>query len=207
MQIGIIGTGRMGGTLGKLWAEKGHQVFFGSRDPSKAKVLAEAIGASARGGSIAEAAAFGQAVLLATVWAGVTEVIQAAGNLDGRILIDCTLPLLDKQLAVDGNTSGAEEIASLARGARVVKAFNTIYYEHFERPEIDSERISMFYCGDDEEAKATVAQLGRDIGLDVIDSGPLFNARGLEAMGLLWIYLALGVGYGTEIAFRLLQAR
>ena len=207
MQIGIIGSGRMGSTLGKVWANAGHKVFLGARDPNKAKEIAETIGPNAHGGSLSDAATFGQAVLLATTWVGVAEAIHAAGKLESKVLMDCTLPLANRQLAVDGNTSGAEEIAKLVPEAKVVKAFNTIYYQHLERPQIGSERVSMFYCGDDEDAKATVAQLGRDIGLDVIDSGPLSNARGLEAMGLLWIYLAVGVGYGNEIGFRLLQGQ
>lgn len=205
MQIGIFGTGRMGMSLAKQWASKGHQIYLGSRDPHKAKALAAEMGADVRGGSVAEASDFGQVLLLAVVWAGVADTIEAAGNMDGKVLIDCTLPLVNRQLAVDSNSSGAEEIAKLAPGAQVVKAFNTIYYEHFKNPKIGSERISMFYCGDSKNAKAIVAQLGSEIGLDVVDSGPLFNSQRLEAMGLLWIYMTMGVGYGNDIAFKLLR--
>ena len=206
MKIAIIGTGKMGSTLGKVWAEKGHQVFFGSRDPDKARKLAETIGSFTRGGSVTDAVAFSQVILLAVVWEGVPESILAAGNLEGKILIDCTLPMVNRQLAIDPTSSGAGEIAKLVPGAKVVKAFNTIYYEHFEHPVINQERISMFYCGDDGKAKEIAAQLGSDIGLDSVDCGPLFNARWLEAMAYLWIYMALGVGYGTEIGFRFLKS-
>jgi predicted dinucleotide-binding enzyme len=207
MQIGIIGTGRMGSSLGKMWAKKGHRVFFGSRDPDKAKIIAADMGTNIYGGSIAEAAAFGNVVLLSVVWAGVAESLKACGNLDDKVLLDCTLPIIDRQLAIDPNSSGAQEIARMAPSARVVKAFNTIYYEHFEHPELDSERISMFYCGDDDAAMAIAAQLGSDIGFDVVDCGPLFNARWLEGMAYLWIYLAYGVGYGPEIGFRFLKSK
>jgi predicted dinucleotide-binding enzyme len=207
MDISIIGTGKMGSTLGKVLAHKGHHVFFGSRYPQKAQDLAKLVGFGAQGGSVAEAVAFSQNVLLAIVWAGVAEFMESAGNLEGKVLIDCTLPMVDRQLAIDPNSSGAVEIAKLAPEAHVVKAFNTIYFEHFERPLINSEQITMFYCGDDEKAKIIAAQLGGDIGLDVVDCGPLFNARWLEAMAYLWIYMALGVGHGTDIGFRFLKSQ
>jgi predicted dinucleotide-binding enzyme len=205
MKIGILGTGRMGSTLGKLWASKGHEVFFGSRDPEKAQAFVSSIGGKFKSGSLAESTGFGDAILLASIWIGVEDVINACGSFENKVLIDCTIPMEDKQLAVVGNTSGAEIIAGLAPGARVVKAFNTIYYEHFERPSIDSRNVSMFYCGDDPDAKSIVAQLGSELGLDAVDAGPLFNARALEAMGFLWIYMAFGCGYGLEIGYKLLR--
>jgi predicted dinucleotide-binding enzyme len=113
--------------------------------------------------------------------------------------------LENKQLAILECNSGSETIAQLAPGARVVNAFNTIYYEHFERPIIESTSISMFYCGDDQDAKSIVGRLGTNLGLDVVDSGPLSNARLFEAMGFLWIFMALGCGYGLDIGYRLLR--
>lgn len=166
MKIGIIGTGRMGSALGKAWAQQGHEVFLGSRDPARGKEIATALGNSAQGGSIAEAAHFGDVVLLATLWAGVKDALQAAGNLADKTLIDCTLPLVDRQLAVDGASSGAEEVSKLAPGAYVVKAFHTINYEQFANPLIGATNISMFYCGNDATAKALVKQLATEMGLD-----------------------------------------
>lgn len=206
MKIGVLSTGRMGSTLGKLWAKYGHQVFFGSRDPDKAKAFAVLTEGEVDGGSLEAAAQFGDIVLLATTWNGVADVLKASGSLEGKVLIDCTLPLVDRQLAVDGNTSGAEVIAKLAPGANVIKAFNTIYYEHFESPLIDTQAVSMFYCGDDPDAKTIVARLAAELGLDPVDAGPLMNARMLEAMGFLWIYLAFGCDYGLGIGYKLLRS-
>lgn len=212
MKIGIIGTGRMGGTLGRLWANVGHQVYFGSRDPAKAQTLVLTLQTQTSaghlfGGSIREAAAFGDVVLVASVWAGVADALAAAGALDGKVLIDCTLPLVNRELAVAADSSGAQEIAKLAPGSRVVKAFNTMHYEQFAHPIIDGQAISLFYCGDDAAAKATVAQLGADLGLDPVDAGPLFVARFLEGMGYLWIFMSVVSGYGEGIGFRLLRAK
>src|SRR5262245_10676322 len=121
----------MGKALGAQWSAKGHRVFFGSRDPAKAQKLAEATHADMQGGLIAQAVAFSDVVLLATPWVGVTDALQVAGDhLNGKTLIDCTLPLANRELAVDGNSSGAEEISKLVPGAKVVKGFCTLSYEH-----------------------------------------------------------------------------
>jgi predicted dinucleotide-binding enzyme len=204
MRIGILGTGRMGSTLGRLWVQVGHQVCFGSRTPQKAQLLAESIGPTSTGGSYADAAAFGDVVLLATRWAGVPEALQAAGALTDKVLIDCTLPIVNREKAIDGNTSGAEEIAHLAPGAKVVKAFNTIHYEHFGAARFETP-ITAFYCGDDPAAKAITAELAADLGVEPMDAGPLFLAGFLEDMGLLYIYLSFAQGYGPTIAFKLLH--
>jgi predicted dinucleotide-binding enzyme len=132
MNIGIIGTGEMASALGGLWARKGHRVMFGSRDPKRAEILAKSIGPNATGGNIADAGAFGNPLLLATPGSPplVEPLLRSLGNLSGKILIDCTNPLSDDffSLTVGHTTSGAEEIAKLARGAKVVKAFNTIAF-------------------------------------------------------------------------------
>ena len=201
MNIGVIGTGKMGGTLGKLWADKGHQVLFGSRDLQKAKTMASTIGPSATGGTYAEAAQFGEAVLFAVPWRVAQDVIQAAGNLTGKVLMDCTNPGATGLVA--GQTSDAEEIARWAVGARVVKAFNQIGYENLSNPQFGSQQASTFICGDDEAAKSIVARLGEDIGFDVIDAGPLSNARLLESLTMLWGQLARK--QGRNIAFKLLR--
>ncbi|MBI1876796.1 MAG: NAD(P)-binding domain-containing protein, partial [Chloroflexi bacterium] len=159
MKVGVIGAGNIGGTLARLWADKGHEIMLGARDHQSPKVQTalQAIGPAARVGSVAEAAAFGEAILLAVPWAGVSEVIKQAGDLSGKILIDATNRLSPP--LPDGAPSAAEDIARWATGARVVKAFNTTGAKNTANPQYGSQQIDTFICGDDETAKAAVAKL------------------------------------------------
>ena len=209
MKLGIIGTGNMGGGLGRLWARKAHEVFFGSRDPKKAQALAASIGGRVRGVGIREAAAFGDAVLLATPWGGVRDALKAAGSLTGKILIDCTNPLVsdETKLAVGYTTSGAEEIAKLAPGARVVKAFNMVFGRILSSGNVrfGAEKPTVFFCGDDELANVQVTTLIDELGFEPVDAGPLENARYLEPLGELMVQLAYEQALGTNIALRLVR--
>jgi len=108
-------------------------------------------------------------------------------------------------LAVGHTTSGGEEVAGWAAGARVVKAFNTIGAVHMAQPTFRTERASMFLCGDDAAAKGTVSGLARELGFDPVDAGPLAQARLLEPLAMLWISMALVHGHGPNIAFKLLR--
>ncbi len=209
MKIGIVGTGNVGSALGKRWAGLGHTVMFGARDPGDAKVkaLVTSAGTSARAGSIADAATFGEVVVLATPYEAAESAIRQAGNLSGKVLIDCTNPLPAdlSGLTIGHTTSAGETVAGWARGARVVKALNSTGAGNMTDPRYGSERASMFVCGDDAPAKATVSDLVRGLGFDVVDAGPLRNARLLEPLAMLWITLAYGLGNGPNIAFRLLR--
>lgn len=209
MKIGIIGTGTMGCTLGKLLVAQGHQVLFGSRQLERAETFARSVGPNASSGSYADANEFGEVVLLVTTWQDTEAALQAAGSLAGKILIDCTNPESDDSygLVVGHVTSGAEEIAKWAKGARVVKAFNHIYGSMLEiSPQFDSQTATVFYCGEDAEAKTVAATLISDLGLEPIDAGPLRNARQLEPLSQLAVQLARVQGLGGEnIAFKLLR--
>lgn len=208
MNIGIIGTGNMGSALGRLWANKGHAVYFGSRDPKKALKLGETIGVMASGGTIAQAAVFGSVVLLAVRWDAVPEALKAAQTLSGRILIDCTNPMTsDWMQLVEGlTTSGAERIAALAPGARVVKAFNHVYAQIIQSsPIFGSQKASVLYCGDDVEAKECVAGLIEDAGFEPVDSGALQNARYLEPIAEQMVQFAYVIGMGTDQALKIIR--
>ncbi len=209
MKIGIIGTGNVGSALGTRWAGLGHTVMFGARNPADAKVtaLVTAAGASARASTIADSATFGEVVVLATPYSATENAIRQAGNLSGKVLIDCTNPLAAdfSGLTVGHTTSAGETVAGWARGARVVKALNSTGAGNMTDPRYGNERASMFVCGDDDPAKATVSELVRGLGFDVVDAGPLRNARLLEPLAMLWITLAYGLGNGPNIAFRLLR--
>jgi NADPH-dependent F420 reductase len=205
MKIGILGTGNVGRALGRPWAAK-HEIMFGSRDPKKALVVVKSIGKKVSSGTYAEAAKFGDIVVLAVPYTAAKDVLKAAGNLAGKILVDCTNPLAPdlSGLLIGHTTSAAEELAKLT-SAKVVKAFNSMGVGNISNLQFGSETASTFICGNDEEAKSIVRSLGEDIGFDVVDAGPLSNARLLEPLALLWVYLAFKKGMGPNIAFKLLR--
>ncbi len=208
MRIGILGTGTMARAVGRLLAAQGHAVYFGSRQPERARETAAAI-AEAQGGSYGEAAAYGELLVLPILWQDAEEILRAAGDLSGKILLDCSNPEGEdgRSLAVGHNTSGAEELASRARGARVVKAFNHVYAEILDDgPQFGALPASVFYCGDDSAAKAVVAGLGAAAGFEMIDAGDLRNARYLEPMAMLMVQLVRALGMGpSDIALKLLR--
>lgn len=197
MKIAIIAAGRVGSTLGKAWAKRGHDIFFGVRNPKQLEF---------QSGTVAEAATFGQVVVLATPWPGTEAAVRAAGDLRGKIIIDCTNPLKQdgSGLEVGFNSSGAEQVAQWAKGAKVVKPFNTTGSNNMADPVINGIRTVMFVCGDDKAAKATVMQLAAEIGFDAVDAGRLKQARLLEPWAMMWISLAYG-GMGRDIGFALLR--
>lgn len=210
MKIGVIGTGNVGGALGKLWAGKGHQVVFGARDTadSQLKQLLQAAGSNTSAASVREAAAFGDVVVIAVPWPAVLDAVRSAGDLTGKILIECTNPLAPdlSGLVIGTTTSAGEEVARVAKGAKVVKAFNTIGAANFDNPHFQSQTASMFICGDDAAAKKTVGLLASELDFDVVDVGPLLASRWLEPLAMLWIHLGYKQGLGpTGHAFKLLR--
>jgi len=207
MKIGILGAGSVGGTLGTAWANKGHKICFGVRRPDTPEMtdLLRTIGPAARAGSAAEAAAFGETVVLATPWQ--SDVLRSAGDLTGKVLLDCTNPLQPNLAGLELGTtiSAGEKVAEWAPGARVVKIFNSTGYNNMANPVYPAGPATMFYCGDDEGAKAVAARLASDIGFEPVDAGPLRNARLLEPLAMLWIWLAVFGGMGREFAFKLIR--
>lgn len=208
MNIGIIGSGNVGGALGTRWAQKGHRVVFGSRDPqgNDMKQLVAGAGQNARAATLAEAAA-SDLLLLAMPWPVVKDLVASLGDLTNKILVDATNPLLPdlSGLVLGTTTSAGEQVAGWARGAKVVKAFNIVGSNIMADTSFSGEKPVMFYCGDDAAAKKAVHQLAEDIGFDPQDAGPLKQARLLEPFALLWISLAFQQGWGREFAFRVLR--
>lgn len=208
MKIAVIGTGNVGRALGVGWAGTGHEVIFGSRRPSSEEIQAVVAGAgdNARAALPSAAAAAAEVVVLAVPFTAVTGTVQALGDLTGKIVVDATNPIAPGlQLALGTTTSGAEEVAKLADGAQVVKAFNTTGAENMADPIYHGEPMTMFICGDAAEAKKAVTQLAQDLGFEVADVGDLSKARFLEPMALAWISLAIGQGMGRQIAFKLVR--
>ena len=207
MNIAVIGIGNVGRTLGRRWVEAGHQITFGVRNPDDPKRLAQAQAAKAPLVSIAEAAANAEVVVLAVPWPAVNDAIAAAGNLSGKVLLDCTNPLKGdlSGLEVGLDTSAGEQVAQAARGALVVKIFNTTGAGNMADPHYGNVRLTMLYAGDDAQANATAARLAQDIGFDPICVGPLSASRLLEPLALAWIRLAYSEHLGTDFAFNVIR--
>ncbi|MCA9944626.1 MAG: NADPH-dependent F420 reductase [Anaerolineales bacterium] len=208
MKIAIIGTGNVGSALGKGWASKGHTILFGTRRPESEKVqklLAE-VGEGGTAVSIPSAIQQANIILLATPWNVVSQVTESVTDWQGKIVIDATNPIAPGlQLAVGHTTSAAEQLATHLPGASVVKAFNTTGAENMADPRYDGEPITMFICGDDADAKATVTELAEGLGFDVADVGGLETARFIEPLAMVWIHLAIKQGFGRNIAFKLVH--
>ena len=209
MKIAMIGSGNVGGALGPRLAKLGHEVIFASRNPKSRKLssVVEQAGGNARAASINEAVAASEIVFLAVPFSSAKEAIESAGNLEGKIIVDCTNPLSEglTGLSVGHSVSAAELIAGWAKGAIVVKAFNTTGAANMANPSYGNEKPTMFFCGDDKQAKDKVAMLISGLGLEPIDAGPLTIARLLEPLAMLWIRLAYMEKLGQDIAFKLLR--
>ena len=209
MKIGIIGSGNVGGALGKAWSRLGHEVFFGFRNSehAQAKALLGEAAATARAGSVQEAVKASNVVVLATPWEAVQEALTSAGDLSGKIVIDATNPLLPALtgLSVGTTTSAGEKVAEWAKGAHVVKAFNTVGFNIMADSSFPEGQAVMFYCGDDAEAKKIVARLAGELGFEALDAGPIAQCRLLEPFGMLWISLAMKHGYGRGIGFKFMR--
>jgi Predicted dinucleotide-binding enzymes len=207
MNIGILGGGNVGGTLGAGWASHDHEVLFGVRDPAAADMQAvlRRSGGHAKAGSAADAAAFAEVIVNALPWDAAKTVLPSL-NLKGKILLDVTNPFLPglDGLEVGTTTSGGELVAKWAAGARVVKIFNTTGFGNMANPVYRGVPLPMLYCGDDPGAKATASELAAAIGFTPMDAGALSNARLLEPLALLWVRLAIG-GLGLDFAFQIVK--
>jgi NADPH-dependent F420 reductase len=208
VKIAVLGTGKVGRALGSRWVKLGHEVIFGSRDPGSEKVreALQKVLASADLRTQGEAAAGAEVVVLATPWVTARDVIKAAGDLTGKVLVDCSNPLNASFSGLDlgHTTSAAEQIAGWAVGARVVKAFNTVSAAVMLNPAFGDQRATMFYCGDDEEAKTIVGDLATQLDLEAVDAGPLHIARYLEPLAMLYIHLAIQEGWGSNCALKII---
>ncbi len=208
MKIAVIGTGNMGTGFAKSLAKTSHEVFIASKDAGKAKEMAASFGKNFRAGSVSEAAAFGEVIILTVGWFDIKDVLNEAGDLSGKVLIDITNPLNKdfSGLAVGSGTSASEEIAKMSPKAKVVKAFNTVFAGVLQSShDFNGMAPSVFFCGDDEDAKKMVNQLVRDFGYDPVDAGPLSSARLLEQLGFINISFGYKLGMGANQAFRLLR--
>jgi predicted dinucleotide-binding enzyme len=182
MRIGVIGAGRIGGGAARLLARAGHELLLSySRDPDKLRAQAEEIGA--RAGTPAEAAAFGDVVILAVPWPAIDDAVAQAGSLDGKVVIDTTNPFGAGGWEVPEGRTTTQVNQERLPGAKVVKSFNTLTaaFQQEAAGRTGEERVAMFLAGDDPGAKGVVAGLIDDAGFDPVDAGTAAQSGILEA--------------------------
>lgn len=186
-RIGIIGRGNAGSALEEGWTQAGHEVRAVGHDPERVR----------------EVARWGEVVVLAVPFGAREDALREVGDAArGKVVVDVTNAVTDEGFAGGVDRSGAEEVQQRHRGVRVVKAFNTVFASNMATGTAGGETLTLFAAGDDEAARRTVLDLGRDLGFDAVDCGPLRNARWLEALGYLNITLAYQLGHGTQTGFR-----
>ncbi len=214
MNIGVLGTGDVGRVLATGFASVGDQVKIGTRDPAaeKAKALVAKIGQHASAGTFAEAAAFGETIVLATLWTATESIIKSAGRdkFKGKVVMDVTNPLLfDKpgsppRLALGHTDSGGEQVQRWLPGASVVKVFNIVGNANMVNPQLPGGPPDMFLCGNDEAAKKKVIDICKKFGWPATDIGGIEGARVLEPMCILWVIYGFRTGSWTH-AFKMLR--
>jgi predicted dinucleotide-binding enzyme len=192
MKIGIIGKGNVGTAIGAGLTRAGYEVKHGHRDPKE---------------PVEEAARWGEVIVLAVPHENVADAAKTVGSLaDDKVVLDVTNVIGENMtLAFGCTTSGAEELQKMLPKARVAKAFNTVFAQNQSTGKLGKEQLTLFVASDDAKAKQTIMQLGRDIGFDPVDAGPLMSARYLEPMAMLLINLGYGLGMGSKIGFKLLK--
>ena len=211
MRVGILGSGLMGGKLGTIWARAGHEVVFSyARSEEKLKKLAREAKGRARAGTPRDAAQDADALLLAVHWSRFDDVLKQAGDLSGKVIVTCSLPMNadDTDLVIAHTSSGAEALAKKVPKACVVSAFGTVPSEvlfDVYGAKRKTGRPSLVYCGDDKKAKAVAVELIRDTGFDPVDAGPLRIARYTEPFTLLIARLAYETTGSPRLAYRFLR--
>jgi 8-hydroxy-5-deazaflavin:NADPH oxidoreductase len=194
MKVGVIGSGAVGQVLADGFLKHGHEVMRGSRDPAKLAEWKAGAGPEAQTGTFAEAARFGELVVLAVKGAAAGDAIDAcAGALDGKAVIDTTNPLADAP-PVNGvlrfftgpNASLHEALQGRAPKAKLVKAFSCVGNALMVNPELSGGKPTMFVCGNDDDAKRQVAAVLDQFGWETEDLGAAEAARAIEPLCILW---------------------
>jgi 8-hydroxy-5-deazaflavin:NADPH oxidoreductase len=213
MRVGILGSGDVGRAIGKGFVTLGHEVRMGAREATNDKAVAWAMemGDKASAGTFADAATFGEIVVLATLGVANESALRMAGAeaLRGKIVIDTTNPLdfsggMPPKLARSGNDSGGEQVQRLLPGAHVVKAFNTVGNPFMFRPDFPGGPPDMFICGGSDDAKKQVTAILKDFGWGVVDAGDIESSRYLEAMCLVWVLTGMRSNNWNQ-AFKMLR--
>ncbi len=207
MSIAIIGAGNVGMALGQALTRRGESVVFGVPEPQKYAAAVAALGDRARLTTTHDAIAASDLIILAVPHAATAGIAQSVTDWQGKVLVDATNPLAPglAGLTLGTTTSAAEVLAQQARGARVVKAFNSTGAENMADAAYACGLPMMPVCGDDADARQRVMTLATLIGFEAVDMGPLMAARYLEPFAMTWIHLAFRQGMGRRFAFGLLR--
>lgn len=203
MTIAIIGTGNIGSGLANVLAKSAQKLFVADRKGgTELSTKLQAQGLSVQASDVKSAVAAANIVILAVPYGAVAGLANEA-NFSGKIVVDATNPVTEdfSGLQVGHTTSAAEEISMALAGARVVKAFNTVFAQLYaDGLSLGSKPVQTFVAADDAEAKATVLALAKAAGFDARDAGPLKNARYIEPLAYLHIQFGYMMGQGTQIA-------
>jgi predicted dinucleotide-binding enzyme len=213
VKIGILGSGTVGQTLAGGFLKHGHQAMLGTRDPRKPDILTWLQANSAgQAGTFAEAASFGELVVLATKGTAAENALElaGAGNLAGKTILDATNPIADTP-PVDGvlafttgpNESLAEKLQAAVPRSHIVKAFNSVGAARMVNPHYEQGIPTMFLCGNDGAAKAQVEEIIRLFGWEPFDCGGIVAARAIEPLCMLWCIPGFLRGQWTH-AFKVL---
>ncbi|WP_119308551.1 NADPH-dependent F420 reductase [Cohaesibacter haloalkalitolerans] len=203
MNIAIVGAGNIGSGLASVLAKTSHSIsIVDAQNGAAAAAKLKEQGLNVAVSELSPAVAAADLVILATPFAA-SKAVVAEADFAGKIIVDVSNPITDdfSGLQVGFNSSAAEELAKLAPAAKVVKAFNTVFAQHYASGlKLNGEALQTFVASDDEAARAAVKDLAAEIGLEPKDAGPLSNARYLEPLGYLNINFGYILGYGTQIA-------
>jgi 8-hydroxy-5-deazaflavin:NADPH oxidoreductase len=179
MNIGIVGSGDIGQTLGRLWARSAHKLYFSfSHDRHKLEELARECGYDSKAATPYDSVRCSEVVLFSVPWVAIDEAAKQIGRFEGQIVIDTTNPYLDDRMNVqsfDENDSSSEYVARKLEGAKVIKAFNTMRYKTLA--DKSGKGLVVFTAGDFPVAKKKVAQLISDAGFVAFDVGPLHEGK------------------------------
>jgi predicted dinucleotide-binding enzyme len=188
-KIAIIGKGNVGSALKRGLERAGYAV----RSTGKEEVK--------------ETATWGEVVIIAVPFMAIDAVVQQLGNaIEKKVVVDVTNALdAEMQLALGFSTSGGEELQKKAPNARIVKAFNTVFAQHMDTGRVLDQKLTLFAVSDDQEARSIVLDMGRALGFDAVDAGPLSNARQLESLGYFNIQLGYVLGNGTNAGFKFIH--
>jgi 8-hydroxy-5-deazaflavin:NADPH oxidoreductase len=188
-KIAIIGKGNVGSALKRGLERAGYAV----RSTGKEEVK--------------ETAMWGEAVIIGVLFTAIDAVVQQLGNaIENKVVVDVTNALnAEMQLALGFSTSGGEELQKKVPNARIVKAFNTVFAQHMDTGRVLDQQLTLFAASDDQQARSVVLDMGRALGFDAVDAGPLSNARQPESLGYFNIQLGYVLGNGTYAGFKFIH--
>ena len=188
MKIGIIGAGAIGGLIGRLWSEAGHDVFFSSRNPGKLERLLPGIKGKAHVGTVEEACAFANTILLAINYWTLDEAMAQMGNTNGKIIMDTTNPYAwasrgELYRVIPGHISGGEVLAQRLPGAKIVKVFSSMQAKMIAQKHHKKPGLVIFYTTDHQDVKPTIESLVADAGLQPVYYGTIADSLPIELFG------------------------